>query len=130
MRDNNKIAGQTVVILMIFITISIVIISAAVILVISNTAGAAIGQQSVVVRELAENGVENALLRLLRDPSYTGETMIDGDTTTIISVTGDNTNKIIVSEGIEGNFDKKIRVKISYNSIGELIVNSYEDIQL
>jgi hypothetical protein len=59
---------------------------------------------------IAESAAENALLRLLRDPSYTGETLtIDGGTATI-GVTG-TTNKIIDVSVTVGTTAKTLQVQ-------------------
>ncbi|MFH0863543.1 MAG: hypothetical protein V1858_00430 [Candidatus Gottesmanbacteria bacterium] len=112
--------AQALITLIIFVTIAMLIISATVTMIAVNSEAASTVQQSLLVREAAENGIENALLRLLRDPSY-GQTgceilsaSINGYSTEIC-VTGDEINKTIVSTATADNFQRKIKVKITYN---------------
>ena len=122
--------AQALASLIIFVAIAITVITATIIIVGSNTVTATISQQMVQVRQAAESGLENALLRLLRDPSYSGETIpanVNGFETTI-SVTGDDINKTIISTAANNNYQRKIKVKINYNE-NIMTVNFWQDIQ-
>lgn len=58
----------------------------------------------------AEAGAENGILRLMRDPSYTGETMIlDMNRSAVVSVT-QIPNIVVVSVGSTGSISRKIQV--------------------
>lgn len=109
--------GQALITLIIFIAISMVIITATVTMIAVNSEAASVNQQSLLTREAAENGIENALLRLLRDPSYGGETILAAINgyDTVITVTGDDINKTIISTATSNNYQRKIKVKITYN---------------
>ncbi|MBI5127785.1 hypothetical protein HZA76_05035 [Candidatus Roizmanbacteria bacterium] len=109
--------AQALITLIVFIAIAMVIISATVTMIAVNSEAASTTQQSLLVREAAENGIENALLRLLRDPTYSGETIPDSVNAfnTVVSVTGDDLNKTIVSTATSNNFQRKIKAKITYN---------------
>lgn len=123
---NNR-TGQTLVTLLIFMVMMITITGAAVALSINNSISAdkfAIGIDSYTI---AESGVENALIRLLRDPNYTGETINVGDGTATITVTGDITSKTIISSGKINNFARKIELRTAYND-GMLSVLSWREI--
>ncbi len=63
----------------------------------------------------AEGGAENAILRLLRNPEYTGESLNIGLGTDTINVTG-TTDKVIVSEGNYNSFTRKVRVNGTFVS--------------
>ena len=122
--------AQALASLIIFVAIAMTVITATIIIVGSNTVTATISQQMVQVRQAAESGLENALLRLLRDPSYSGETIpanVNGFETTI-SVTGDDINKTIISTAANNNYQRKIKVKINYNE-NIMTVNFWQDIQ-
>jgi hypothetical protein len=61
-------------------------------------------------QNVAESGVENALLRVLRDPNYEGEVLtIDGETATIV-VSGSNP-RIITVTGSVGRAERTIQVQ-------------------
>jgi hypothetical protein len=117
-------SGQTLVTLLVFMVIAIAITSSAVVLTISNSLQASKVEQGTIALQIAESGAENALLRLLRNPGYTGETLTVGIGTAIITVTG--TPVKIVSEGINGRFRRKIEVGV--NTSTTLTVTSWKEI--
>lgn len=99
--------------LLVLMTAGVVITSAAVVMIIVNSQAASkfsLGQDAYGI---AESGAENAILRLVRNPSYVGETLTVGSGTATITVTGSST-KTIVSEGVRGSFRRKIQVVGSY----------------
>ena len=83
-------------------------------------------QEGILTDEMAESGAENALLRLLRDPSYTGETLtIDTGTVTVV-VTGAAT-KTITSTATSGNFVRKVQVVAGYTN-GIFSITSWQEV--
>ena len=58
---------------------------------------------------VAEAGADNALMRLVRDPTYTGESLTVGLGTATITVSGISP-KTITSVGQSGNFRRTIVV--------------------
>lgn len=106
---SDKQAGQTLIALLIFmmviITLTTVAATITIVNVRSNNAFAD-GQQAL---SYAESGAENALMRLMRNPAYTGETITFADGTVTISVSG-TTSKTIVSEGTSGNHRRTVTV--------------------
>lgn len=122
--------AQTLISLIIVVAISVIVISSVLGLVISNSISTTAIQQSNLVRVAAENGIENALVRLLRDPSYAGETLtptINGYSTTV-TVSGDAVNKTIESTATSLNYRRKISVGITYNE-NIMVINSWQDSQ-
>ncbi len=109
--------AQALITLIVFIAIAMVIISATVTMIAVNSEAASVSQQSLLLREAAENGIENALLRLIRDPGYSGETIPAALNSydTVVSVTGDDINKTIISTATSNNYQRKIMAKITYN---------------
>ncbi len=119
--------GQTLVALLIFVIIVTTITSAAVSVMILNSVGASKFEQGYETQQMAESGAENAVLRLLRDPNYTG-TNYNGEpplsfgsgtsVSTLVSKTGISPNIVytIVSTATNGNFTRKIQVTATYNS--------------
>ena len=60
--------------------------------------------------EAAEGGVENGIMRIVRDPNYTGETLtFDASTTAIVSVSTAS-GVVITSVGAVGSVERKIVV--------------------
>jgi len=110
-----KEKGQALVTLLFFVLISLTITSGAIIIIIANSLSASKLEQGNLAYYAAESGVENALLRLLRDPSYAGETLVIDGTTAQIIVTGINP-KTVDSTGISGNFKRKVQAQALFNN--------------
>ena len=102
-------SGQALVVLLIFVAVTVIVTTAAVTMIIITSSGASSLEQSNVAYNIAEAGAENALLLLLRDPSYTGETLTVGDGTATITVTGSGT-QTITSIGRFNTYLRKIQV--------------------
>ena len=107
--------GQALVTLLFFVLVSLTITSGAIIIIIINSISVSKSAEGTLAYYVAESGVENALLRLLRDPSYTGETLTVGTGTAIITVTGANP-KTVVSVGQSGNFKRTVQAQMTYNN--------------
>ncbi|MDP2585656.1 MAG: pilus assembly PilX N-terminal domain-containing protein [Candidatus Levybacteria bacterium] len=110
-----KEKGQALITLLFFVLISLTITSGAIIIIITNSTSASKLAEGTQAYYAAESGVENALLRLLRDPNYTGETLTIGSTTAVITVTGANP-KTVVSIGQNGNFKRKVSTQMTYSN--------------
>jgi len=118
--------GQAVVTLLVFMVMGITITTAGVILIVNNSRLTSAFQESLIARQIAESGAENAMIRLLRDPSYTGETLAVGAGTAVITVTG--TNPVTIeSVGTNGNYIRKIQV-IASDIDNMLTPTSWEEI--
>lgn len=111
-----KNSGQTLISLMIFMVVAIIIITASVAVSITSAKSTSKFYQGNVTYDLSESGIENAIIRLLRDPNYTGETLLLEDATIVIQVTGGGANPYtIVSTSTAGNFKRTIRATALYN---------------
>lgn len=110
-----KERGQTLVTLLVFMVIAITVVAGAVAVTIINSEATSKLEVSEEAYKLAETGVDNAVLRLLRNPGYAGESFSVGSGTVTISVSGGST-KTIVSEGDMGNFKRKIQAIGTYTN--------------
>lgn len=108
-------SGQTLITLLVFMIIAITIVTSAVAVTIVNAESSSKLELSEEAYLLAETGADNAVLRLLRNPNYTGESFSVGSGTVTITVTG-TTTKTIVSVGDMGNFKRKIQAIGSFAS--------------
>jgi hypothetical protein len=113
LQSNN--VGQALVTLLFFVLISLTITSAAIIIIVTNSLSANRFQEGTKAYYMAESGVENALLRLLRDPNYSGETLAVGTATAVVTVTGTNP-KTVVSVGQDGNFKRTVQAQATYTN--------------
>ena len=120
-------SGQALVTLLFFIIIGMTMISAAVVFVYGNSQSASITEQGAYAYYIAESGVEEALLRLLRNSNYTGtpvnQPLVVGLGTVAISVN----NGTIVATGIYQNIIRKIQVQTVYNNY-VLTISSWKEI--
>jgi hypothetical protein len=119
--------GQTLIMLLIFVIMCIMITTASVAMIVTNSQASDKLYQGTTALDVAESGAETAMIKLLRDPNYAGESVTVGTGQAVITVTGSNP-KIIVSKGTIGNFTRKIQVVADYtNNI--LTASSWKEIQ-
>lgn len=121
----NQEKGQALITLIFFTVIAVVIITAAVSVLFTNslsTTSAELGQEAYYA---AEAGVEDGLLRLLRDPNASGGNIsISGDTSASYTINSDT----IVSIGIVGTVKRKIEVQTLYTD-GIRTISSWKEIE-
>jgi len=117
--------GQTLLMLLVFMVIAITITSAATILILVNSANTQKFEGGTVAYHITESGIENALLRLLRNPNYAGETLSVNGGTATITVTGSNPYTIN-STGKKGNFSRTLQVIVNYN--GNMTISSWREV--
>jgi hypothetical protein len=117
--------GQTLVLLLIFMAMAVTITTAAVVVIIVNSQMGSKWEQGEAALVVAESGAENALIRLLRDPTYIGETLTVGGGTATIVVTG--ANPTINVTGRIGNFSRQVRIVGTYAG-GVLAVTSWREV--
>lgn len=118
--------GYILVTLLVVAVVGIMISTTAVSWVIDNTQGSSNLQQSSITLAAAESGAENAILSLLRNPSYTGEILTIDSTTVTITITG-NGEKTIIVQAVQGSFSRKLEIITNYvDSI--LTVTSWKEI--
>lgn len=124
-KSNQK--GQAILILLFFVIVSIMVTSSAVIIAFINSQASSKIQVGSEALSVAESGAENALLRLVRNPSYTGETVNINGGTALISVTTTGSTKTILSTGTVNNFIRKIQVVGNYTD-NVLTVSSWKEV--
>lgn len=104
-------------------SISMAVITGLVVVVLNNATAASNLEQGTVSYFAAESGVENALLRLIRDPAYNGETLsIDGGTVVVEVNSGIATSTANIANSI-----RKIQANYVYNN-NVLTVTSWKEI--
>lgn len=119
-------SGQVLVILLFFMVITIIITVASVTLIILNSQGASRSEQGQLALDVAESGAENAIIRLLRNPNYSGEALTVGEGTATITVAG--TDEItVVSVGRVNTLERTVQVTLQYQD-NILTVASWREI--
>jgi len=121
-----KNTGQALVVLLVFMVVSIMITTMAVALVIINATAASHVEQGDMAGELARSGAEQALLHLVRDPTYTGtETFSLGGGTITATVSAGNPI-IITSRGVQGQFARVTSVSAVFTDTVLTVVSRRE----
>lgn len=119
-------SGMALVSVLIFAVVAMIVITAAVALTIATAQANWQLNQGQQALHVAEAGAENAMLRLLRNPGYTGETLTLPDGTATIAVTGTNP-KIITVTGRSGTALRRIVVNVGEVN-GVMSVQSWQEV--
>ncbi len=121
--------GQTLVVLLVFMMVAITVITVSVLLAISASQSSGRAVFTWQAYDIAESGLNDALMNLLRNPYYTtppgGSTLTVGDGIATIMVTGTGGNNVIISSGQVGSYVRVVRADTSYN--GSLVVTSWRE---
>jgi len=107
--NKNYQQGQTLVILLLYMVIAIIVTTSSIALVINSSSGTDTLYQGTNSIDIAESGAETAMIKLLRDPNYSGEILAVGDGQAVVTVSGTDP-KIILSKGTLNNFTRSIQV--------------------
>ena len=122
-------SGQALISLLFVAIIGITVMSSAVILVYGNTQSASITEQGTYANYVAESGAEEGLLRLLRNPNYTGtavgQPLPVGLGSVVIQVS--TASGLITSIGTYNNAVRKIQVQTVYNN-GVRTISSWKEV--
>lgn len=118
--------GQTLVILLTYMVIAIIVTTSSVALVMNSSKSTDKVYQGSNSLDIAESGAETAMIKLLRDSSYIGETVAVGGGQAVVTVTGTNP-KTILSKGTLNNFTRTIQVIVD-TSNNTLVATSWKEI--
>ncbi len=121
--DHHAQIGNTLVPLLIFVTVGLIVTAMAIALIIVDATIISSYQQSNAALDVAESGVENAMMTLLRNPGYTGEVLTVGNGTTTVTVTGTNP-LVITSIGRVQGFSQTLTVQATWSD-GLLAIQSW-----
>jgi|SRR3989344_4945926 len=115
--------GQIFITMLFFVIIGVTIISAETIVLFTNMLSGSTAEQGTNAYYVAESGIEEALLRLNRNPGYTGEILSVGGGNAVVQVS----NGIITATGTYATTVKKIQVQ-TVNNNGALKIVSWKEI--
>lgn len=107
--------GQTLVALTVYMVVAMIITMGAVAVTIINIRANTSYTSGELALQYANDGVENALIQLERNASYTGETMSISNGSATITVSGSGT-KTITSVGSVGNYERTITASATNTS--------------
>lgn len=120
-------SGQVLIAMLYIMVIGILVTTGAVYALISNTQSTTIFESGALAYAAAESGTENALLRLIRDPAYTGETLAITTGQSAVITVSTASGIIITSSGTYGTSVKQIETKVHYNE-DMLIIDSWKEL--
>jgi hypothetical protein len=126
MKKINTSSGQALVMLLFITLMALTVIASAAVVVNGNISSASVNEQGNYAYSIAESGVEEALIRMLRDPNYSGSgatPMSMNDGTVMIVVSGG----VITSTGTYGKSVRKIQAQTVYNN-NTLTISSWKEI--
>jgi hypothetical protein len=127
-QTKNLEQGQALVTLLFFMVIGGTIITSAALVIANSMLSGSTAEQSTSAYYAAESGVEDGLLRLLRNPSFTGPfTLTVGDGSVLTTVTGSGTNKTINAVGTSGTTVRKIQVQATTTN-GQQSISSWQEV--
>lgn len=126
MKNNKRQKGQSLITLLFFMIIAITITTTAVVVSLVNALSTSYLDQANSAYYVAEAGAENAIIQLLRNPAYTGETMSVDSGTAEIAVSG-SSPIVVTSIGRIYNSLRKIEVKAVFTN-GVLVINSWKEV--
>jgi len=113
-KNKNNQKGIALIMLLVFSIIAIAVTTVGVSIMINITRSSGILQSRIAASQAAEGGLENGILRLLRDPGYTGETLTLGDSTVTITVSGTGPYTI-TSKAQYFDFSQTVEATVAYN---------------
>lgn len=125
MRNNKGQQGQALITLIVFVLIAITVTSAGVAATLSSVFSAGEVEQGIVALTAAESTIENAMLRYLRNPNYTGETLVIGGATVTTQIAGDPPVITVVSR--YRNSIRIVEAQTVYNN-NALTISSWKEI--
>lgn len=125
----NNQSGQALITILFIAVIGITIITAAAIFIYQNIQASTVTEQGVDAYYVAQAGIEEGLLRTIRDASYSGtmlgQPLMVGGGSVVIST---SSGGIITAVGTYQNSVKTIQVKTVYNN-GVLTIQSWKEIR-
>lgn len=104
-------SGYMLTALLVFLVVIIIITTTSVMISVSSLRSQTFFDGGSEALAAADSGAENAILRLLRDPSYTGETLQVGDSDVIIMVAG-SSPQVVTVVADSGSFERTIEVQL------------------
>ena len=118
-KEKYRCQGQALITLLFFTVIGVTVTSATIVMLLVNSISGSKQQQGELAYEIAQSGADNGLIRLLRNPSYTGETLSisNGSATIAVTDTGTSNNPfILTSTGTNGIFVRKVQATATYTN--------------
>lgn len=118
-------SGQALTTMLIIMFFGLTIAAAATSVIDSNSLATSGSSESNIALIVAESGIEDSLIKLLRNPSFAGGTLPVGDGTATIIVGATNPT-ILTSQGRVGNHLRTIEVGVGFTG-GIMTINYWKE---
>lgn len=118
--------GQSMILLLFSVILSVAITTLAIMMLVINSGSVGVFETGVEAKQIAESGMEKALLELIRDPAYLGESYQMGEGQVNTTISGSNPKTINVSVTL-GDSTKTVEVLANYTN-NVLQVTSWKEI--
>lgn len=119
-------SGYMLTALLVFLVVIIVVTTTSVLVSVSSLRSETYFDSGSEALAAADSGAENAILRLLRDPTYLGETLQVGNTDIIITVVG-SAPQVVTVVADSGSFERTVEVRLQRVD-GMLQVTSWKEL--
>jgi hypothetical protein len=119
-------SGYMLTALLVFLVVIIIITTTSVLVSVSSLRSETYFDSGSEALSAVDSGAENAILRLLRDPTYLGETLQVGTTEVIITVVG-SAPQVVTVVADSGSFERTIEVQLQRVD-GMLQVTSWKEL--
>ncbi len=127
MKHGHAQSGQALISVLYTMVVGLLVTTGAAFALIANIQAATGFEQGTLAHSAAESGIENAILRYIRNPAYTGETLvIDDDRTAEVTVSSAS-GIVVTSTGTYGSAMRRIEATMHYNG-GVLVIDSWTEI--
>lgn len=118
--------GSALVTLLVLVAVGMIVTTSAVVVAVTTTQTTAQLQNGELALSVAEAGIDEGLMNLLRSTSYTGSIVDVGTGTATVTVTG-GSNPVIVSRGQVGTMIRTVQVTTTI--VGQVVsVQSWQEI--
>lgn len=118
--------GQALTTLIFFVLIASLYITAAVVVSLVNSVAVTTTEQGINDSRLAEGALEDSLVRLLRDPNYTGGTFTLNGGNVTVTVTG-TTTKTVTASVRNGNYYRRFEAIVTFNQT-QMTITSWKEL--
>lgn len=128
-QHSHKDSGQALIGVLAVIAISIVLVSSLMTNSLISADSSLKLRQSSLALASADSYAQNALIKLIRDPNYTGETLTLDTGRVIIEITGDNPKSVLIkSTNSASDILRQLNFVVNYASDGTISVVDWTEI--
>lgn len=120
--------GQALIGVLAIIAISTVLVSSLMINSLISADSSLKLRQSSSAITIADSYMQNAFIKLIRDPNYTGETLTLNDGRVIIEITGENPKYILIkSIGPQNDILRQLSSQVNFDSNGAVSITNWTE---